>query len=344
LPSAPLLPGTVPLDPAEVLSWLDRLRGCRVLCVGEAIIDEYAYCDVLGKSSKEPILAVNERRRDVFAGGILAVARHLAALGARPSVLTAVGTEGRYQRVIDEALEGAQHIDLVTLSTAPTIVKRRYIDAYFSQKLFEVYEMEDKLPPEDEAAIVSRLEAALADHDVVLCIDFGHGLVTRGVAELLSAKAAFLAVNAQVNAGNRGFNTITKFPAMTHVSLTESELRLELRDRERPLEALVEELHARLGFRRASITRGAAGCLFWEPDAAPVTLPALSDHVVDRIGAGDAFLSAVAPLTALGAPSSVTALIGSAVAAEAVGIVGNQTAVDPDDVRRRVRATLGAPT
>ncbi len=36
----------------DVISFLDRLLGLRVLVVGEAIVDEYIYCDQMGKSGR----------------------------------------------------------------------------------------------------------------------------------------------------------------------------------------------------------------------------------------------------------------------------------------------------
>lgn len=40
-----------------------------MLVIGESIIDEYNYCEMLGKSGKEPILAVKELATERFAGG-----------------------------------------------------------------------------------------------------------------------------------------------------------------------------------------------------------------------------------------------------------------------------------
>ena len=52
--------------------------------------------------------------------------------------------------------------------------------------------------------------------------------------------------------------------------------------------------------------------------------PALAEKVVDRMGAGDAFLAATAPLAWAGAPAEVIALVGNIAGAIKVSKVGNQ--------------------
>src|SRR5690606_5943501 len=59
---------------------IDLINGAQklsVLVVGETIIDEYQYCQAIGKSSKEPVLAVKQNGYEKFAGGILAVGNHV---------------------------------------------------------------------------------------------------------------------------------------------------------------------------------------------------------------------------------------------------------------------------
>ena len=41
----------------------------RVLVVGETILDEYIFCEVLGKTSRDPVLAARKTRTERYAGG-----------------------------------------------------------------------------------------------------------------------------------------------------------------------------------------------------------------------------------------------------------------------------------
>jgi hypothetical protein len=52
----------------EIFGVLDRMASLNVLVVGDTILDEYQYCEAIGKSSKDPVLAVKYKSRS-FAGG-----------------------------------------------------------------------------------------------------------------------------------------------------------------------------------------------------------------------------------------------------------------------------------
>src|SRR5581483_12003222 len=51
----------------ETLGYLRAAQKKRFLFVGETIIDEYRYCSAIGKSSKEPMLAVKHLSTERFA-------------------------------------------------------------------------------------------------------------------------------------------------------------------------------------------------------------------------------------------------------------------------------------
>ena len=327
----------------SILAWLMRVRPLRILTVGETILDEYAYCRAVGKSSKEPILAVNVTSAETFAGGILAVANHIAGFCDQVSTCSTLGALAPKRDVIDRASNKNVDARFIMQSDGPTIVKRRYIDQYFFQKLFEVYEMNDVLAAGDDDKVCDALRELVPAADLVVVVDFGHGMLSERAVAVLCDHARFLAVNAQSNAGNLGYHTIGRYRRADFVSLAEGEIRLETRDRHGPIETLVEQLHARYGYERVVVTRGKSGCLLWKKDAGFCAVPAFADKVVDRVGAGDAFLAITAPLAAVGAPLEVIGLVGNATGAEAVATVGNRTPVSPAALTARLRTILAAP-
>ena len=75
----------------EIFDYIKQARSLKVLVVGEAIIDEYQYCEAIGKSSKEPTLAVKSLYTDTFAGGALAVANHVANFCDKVGLVTFLG-------------------------------------------------------------------------------------------------------------------------------------------------------------------------------------------------------------------------------------------------------------
>ena len=148
-------------------------------------------------------------------------------------------------------------------------------------------------------------------------------------------------MNTQSNAGNHGFNMISKYPRADYVCLAQREVALETRN---------QQLTGR-GDGRARV--GEAGLPAGDDDARQrrdavstrrrigfTRVPALATQVVDRVGAGDAVLCVTALCAAAGATPEVIAFIGNVVGAEAVAILGNQRVgrTHPDVPPRRVSA------
>jgi bifunctional ADP-heptose synthase (sugar kinase/adenylyltransferase) len=330
---------------AEVLAWLEGARKLRVLVVGETIIDEYHYCETLGKSGKEPILATRYLSSERFAGGILAVANNVAAFCDDVHVLTLLGSQGGQpdptEPFVRESLAPGVTPHFIHQDGAPTIVKRRFVEHYPLQKLFEVYllnYLEDDAPA--SIALRDHLEAMVADFDVVIVTDYGHGMIGPEAVEILCRKARFLAVNTQANADNQGFNTISKYPRADFVSLSERELRLEVRNKSRDTCSIMREVGSKVGCTTMLITRGVKGNLALGKDSGISASPSLSSQITDRVGAGDAVLSAASLCVAQGAPAEVIGFLGNIVGAQAVATVGHRTSLDPVKLAAHVTAIL----
>jgi bifunctional ADP-heptose synthase (sugar kinase/adenylyltransferase) len=329
----------------DVENVLESIRDLRVLVVGEAIIDEYVYCEVLGKAGKEPILAARFTAEERFVGGILAIANHVAAVAHSVTALTFLGDRDCQEEFIRREADPKVEFEFLRMRDAPTIVKRRFIESYPLQKLFELYVMNGEASddPQQSAALIAAIERMLPDFDVVLVADYGHGMLNEAAVKVLCERSPFLAVNTQMNADNRGFNTVSKYPRADFVSASETEIRLEARSRKKDLREIVAQIAGRSAVPpKILVTRGSSGSLYYDLGHGFVDVPAFTSHAVDRIGAGDAVLAVTALCVARQAPAEVTAAIGNAVGAQAVGWVGNRRAVDPELIVQEFASQLSA--
>lgn len=327
----------------DVLGYFERARALRVLAVGEAIIDEYEYCESIGKSGKEPVLAARYVSRDSFAGGILAVANQIGVVARDVRVGTYLGGRDSHETFIRSSLRNNVALEPVHLPNAPTIVKRRFVEIYPLQKLFEIYVMDGHDSADlaaEEGTLCSVLERAMSEVDAVVVADYGHGMLRERSVELLCRQSPFLAVNTQMNADNRGFNTISKYRRADFASVSEHELRLEVRSRHRDIRSIVEEVVSRISCRTLVVTRGQRGCVVFDRDAGYFEVPAFTSTVVDRVGAGDAVLSIASLFAVLQAPAEIIGLVSNAVGALAVGIVGNKSSVELDPLLSELKALL----
>jgi len=312
----------------EIIKCLDKVRDLSVLVVGEAIIDEYVFCDAIGKSTKDPMLACQYITTEAFVGGSLAIANHLAGFCDDVSLITCLGETERREGFVREALLPNVRLIFVTKQGSPTIHKRRFVDQYSQNKLLELYIMEDSpLSPSDERTLLGAVEAPLMDHDVVIVADYGHGMLTPSVIVSLSDRARFLAVNTQSNAGNRGFNSISKYRRADYVCLAQHEVAIETRMREGDVRELLMEVVQRIDCKRFTVTLGKRGSLHYAPESGFTEVPAFATQVADRVGAGDAVFALTSLLVNQGAPWDVVGFVGNVAGAHMVAELGNRVPV-----------------
>lgn len=314
----------------QIIKYLKGLSDMKVLVIGDAIIDEYHYCSAMGKSSKENIIPTRYLREETFAGGVLASANHIAGFCKHVHLVTCLGTENSYKGFIEKHLKKNIKAKFFYKKGAPTTVKRRFVEPAFLSKLFEVCFLEDQPLQENlELQLHTYLESVIKNFDMVLVADFGHGFIEKKTVRLLAKKAKFMAVNTQTNSANTGFNMITKYLRADYICIDEPEMRLATHSKFDKIENLILRLAKKVRYKKIIVTLGHKGSMGYSSKEGFSMSPVFSKEVIDRVGAGDAFLSITAPCAAAGYPMEVIEFIGNAVGAMKVLIVGNRSSVEP---------------
>ena len=194
---------------------------------------------------------------------------------------------------------------------------------------------------ETENQVCRWIERNIRDFDVVIVPDFGNGFISTAMIAILCDNAKYLAVNTQVNSGNRGFHVIHRYPRADFVSLNEPEVRLAAHNRHDTLESVAGTVGDSVHAKCFAVTRGTKGVIMLDRSKGMVhSIPALSTKVVDCIGAGDAFLSLAGICLGGGLPSEVAAFVGSAAAALDVQIVCNREPVSPTGLSKYITTLL----
>ena len=328
-------------SPEEIIGCLQAIRKLKVLVIGETIIDEYQFCSVMGKSGKEPVLAALHNRTEQYVGGVLAIANHASNFCDHVGLLSSLGELNSCEEFIAAKLNRNVTAQFVRVPGAPTIVKRRFLEEYLSAKLFEVYDMRsDAMTAETEENFCRALERLVPEYDVVIVADYGHGLMSERAVQAVCERSKFLAVNSQVNAGNRGFNTISKYPRADYVSIGEPEVRLDARKISGDLRPVAEAVARRIATKNFLVTRGSAGCLIHDREQGFFTVPAFAIRVVDRVGAGDAVLGITSPCAAMGVSPQVLGFIANVVGAEACTIMGHRSFIEPTSLFRHITSLM----
>jgi rfaE bifunctional protein nucleotidyltransferase chain/domain len=302
----------------DFVQCIESIADKSVLLVGDTIIDEYHYVSPLGKSPKENLIPTLYRNAEVFAGGVIAAANHVAGFCRDVHVVTCLGENDESSDIVRRSLKPNVRLTVIERPAAPTTRKRRFVEADYLRKLFEVYFMDDApLAGAIEDRVTANIAKFAPEADVVIVTDFGHGMVTPRVREELMTRSRFLAVNAQSNSANHGFNLITKYRRADYICIDAPEARLAVGDPHVEIELIASEyLPSRVECSRLILTHGRRG------------IPAFTGRAVDTMGAGDAFLAITSPMVATGADMEMIGFVGNAVGAIKIGIVGHRQSVE----------------
>lgn len=310
----------------EIIDYIEKFSRLKVLVIGDAIIDEYQYTEPLGQSGKGLHMVAKCLHKEIFLGGALIIASHLMQFAKEVTLLTAIGANCPHRPFIQTTLDSRIRQEFVLLEEGTTLTKKRYVlkDGKNLSKLFETYSSNEQLLNEQQSVSLAEfIRQRSKEFDLIVVSDFGNGLINPLITKAVSSSPAFLAINTQINSGNRGYNVITHYQRANFISLNEPELRLAAHDRYSPLENLAAKISTQLCCRLIAVTRGVNGVYCYSPHE-KIVIPAIATRSVDRIGAGDAFLSLASLGTASHAPLRLAAFIGSAAAAMSVQMIGNQ--------------------
>lgn len=312
---------------ADLLKKIEGLSNLNVLVIGDAIIDEYQYAESLGQTGKGLHMVARCLEKEVFLGGALIVANHIAEFAKGVTLATALGKECPYLNLIRNHLAPNVKAEFAYLQETTTLIKKRYVlkDGKTLTKLFETYSgHEDPLSEDQTDRFIKLLKEKGGGYDLVLVCDFGNGFTNQRLIDAIGDVRSFLALNTQTNSGNRGYNVITNYHRADYISLNEPELRLAAHDRTSSLEGIASDISQIMQCKTLSVTRGVRGLLCHSAPETFLHLPPFATHSIDRIGAGDSYFSLSALCFAKGYAPLISSFVGSVAAAMSIQVVGNQ--------------------
>jgi len=330
---------------SEIIESLNNVKKSKILVIGDAIIDRYTYVKTLGQSGKGIHFSVLKDYSVDYPGGSLAVANHIGAFSDDVTLLTGLGSKEKfdnYESYIRSNLISNVTPKIVYLNDARTIVKERFIDKDMN-KFFEIYHTIDGQCPnsKENLELVNWLDSNLQNFDIVVVPDYGEGLITHSMSKIISKKSKFLAINTQLNSGNRGYHVVNRYNSANFISLNEPELRLARHDKHGSISELSKATAKLLSADFISITQGPRGLdTYCKADDKSFKVPALSSSVVDRVGAGDAFLSISAICLGSDLKPEISIFLGATAAAMDVQIIGNESTINRVDLIKYVTALL----
>lgn len=320
----------------QLRKMVDGFSELRVLVIGDIIIDEYVFCKVQGLTTKDAAMSTRFESMERYAGGALAIARHLAGFAGKVTLLSMMGMEKDLEEYIHDVMNFVE-CRIVQERNFITPVKRRYLKMHplrqIFDKLFSVNHLLElkNMRQVDYGNFYRNLEQMLPRYDMVVVCDYGHGLLGSRAIRLIEEKAQFLVVNCQANSANFGMNVITKYRRADAFVVDERELRLPFGQSLTGNKELLEKLAARMKSRYAWTTLGAHGALGLK-EHEMVEFPAVTLHVKDTVGAGDAFYSLAALSAVAEIPVDLATLVANIAGGIKSNLVGNSQPIQKVDL------------
>jgi len=328
----------------QVRKMVDSFARLKVLVIGDIIFDDYVFCRVQGLTAKDAVISTRYEHKERYAGGALAIARHLANFAGDVRLLSMMGPEADLANYIHDTMQSV-HCDILHDAKFVTPVKTRFLKQHPQRqvydKLFSVNRLLDwqQIKEVDYTPFYRRLESLVSKYDLVVVCDYGHGLLDERAIRIIEQQSQCLAVNCQTNSSNYGMNLITKYHRANSFVVDERELRLAFGQAVTDTEILLKQLTKKLQSSYAWVTLGANGALGIHEDET-AQLSAATLHVKDTVGAGDAFYS----LAALGAvcnfPVDLATLFSNVAGAIKTNLVGNSRPVGKVDLLKFISTVL----
>jgi len=309
---------------ARALAYIERFPSCRLLVVGDVMLDEYVWGNVARISPEAPVPVVAVTRDTRALGGAANVAVNASSLRARVRLAGLVGADPAGREIVRLLRNRRIGVDcLVADPDRPTTVKTRVIAQH--QQVVRV-DREKKEPPGDAArdALIRKVLSAVADVDGIILSDYRKGALSTVLVEETVAAArkrgVFVAVDPKQKdfAYYRGCTLITPNKAEAEAALGGKELAGDLEIWEGG-KALIRKS----GAKAILITRGEEGMSLVERGRKSFFhIPARARQVFDVTGAGDTVIGTIAVCMGVGAPLRDAAFLANVAAGVVVGEVG----------------------
>ena len=325
----------------RLLELLDGFRSKRVAVIGDLIADEFIYGRVARLSREAPVLILQYDSTQIVPGGAGNAANNVAALGARTDIVALAGKDEAGTRLV-ASLGRVGTAGLVRPASYCTPVKTRILAGGVHTAKQQIVRIDrvatSGYDAKSRAAFERAALKAAASCDAILLSDYGTGLVTPALANVLRRKSAAKDRAVAILVDSR--YALLHYRGLTACTPNESEveqiLGVRIGDDGKVLEKAGRELLKRTRMKAVLVTRGSRGMSLFENGRPTVHLPIYgSDEVADVTGAGDTVIATLTLAIAAGGSFSEAARLANYAGGVVVMKRGTAT-VSPAELRAAV--------
>jgi rfaE bifunctional protein kinase chain/domain len=322
----------------EIRHLFNRFKTCKVLLVGDVMIDSYLIGKVDRISPEAPVPVVELKHRENMLGGAANVALNIKSLGAEAVLCSVIGDDKQGDVLLNlMQQEGLKTDGIIRSSERITTTKFRIIGNRM-QMLRVDEEIDTDLSANDATELINRISGLIATHkpDVVILQDYNKGVLSPTVIETVAAMAKKAGIPTAVDPKKKNF---TAYRGISLFKPNLKEISEGLKTEVDPLsigslQKAAAILHATQDIQHVMITLSEHGVFISSGNATASTskiIPAVLRSIADVSGAGDTVIGVAALCMATGTEPLLMAALSNI----AGGLVCEQSGVVAVD-----RATL----
>lgn len=319
---------------------LERFGSCRVLVVGDVMLDEYRRGHVERISSEAPVPILSIVGRDATLGGAGNVVKNLRSLNAAAMVIGVLGADETGDQILKGlGALGVSGSGLVRDPQRVSTRKVRYVSMEHDQQVFRAdEETPHEIGGEVEEQLIRLVRERAAHAQVIVCSDYLKGVLTTRVLKAVFEAARERKVPAIVAPKDKDS---VKYEGATILMPNLKELSRLLGtsvDGDHWLEESANEITDRLGLEALLVTRGSGGMTLFEvreTELRRVDIPTVARNVYDVTGAGDTAIATFCTAVAAGAGWVAAAHMANVAAGVVVGKRGT-AAVTVEEIQEHL--------
>lgn len=317
---------------------LGSLAKCRILVIGDVMLDHFIWGHVRRISPEAPVPIVEVTREEFYPGGAANVARNISPFSPHTHLMGRVGKDSAADRLRDLLI--ADKVDpapLLVHDTLPTISKARV--SARQQQIVRV-DREKLLPltADELAEIEKRLRALAPNLDAIILEDYGKGFMTTELMQLVSKIATEHKLIVTVDPSPRNplpWSGVTlvkpnRLEAFAAAGL-EDHLLSGPPDKNPELLEVGRILLEKWAVNSILVTLGEHGMMLFERGQSPHHIHTRAREVYDVSGAGDTAIALLTLALAAGFKLPDAAEIANHASGIVVGKLGTAT-LTPDEL------------
>ena len=300
----------------------EKTQKCKILVVGDVMLDKYYYGEVTRISPEAPVPITHVTGEKETLGGAANVAHNLARLGCQTSIAGYVGDDYHCESLLGKlTARGIDYKGLVT-TDRPTTTKLRVIGGH-QQMLRLDFEEADPMEAHYAARLQNYIEQKLSESlDAVIISDYGKGACTEAACQMI-IKACH-AHGVPVVVDPKGTNWL-KYAQADYITPNVKEVNEILIDRIKNEDSQVEKaahyIMRKYKLKNVIVTRSEKGMSLVRPDDTE-HIPTRAQDVFDVSGAGDTVIAVFAMALAGGLKAKDGAFLANLAASVVVAKLG----------------------